>query len=190
MYAIIQTGGKQYRAKPGDVLDIEKLEGDVGHKITFNDLLLVGGYNEGQTLVGKPFVQNAKLEAEIVEQTRGDKIHIIKYRRRKGYRRTLGHRQSLTRLLIVKVENGSGQTLELDSAKRKEALIKASVPFSTRQKERDAARGPQGSEAKAKKASAPKAASAAAPKKASATKEASSAKAKPAAAKKTTKAKK
>ena len=148
MYAIIESGGKQYRVTTGDVLSVEKLEGPVGQKLTFNELLLVSGTT---TLVGTPFVEKAAVEAEIVEHTKGEKIRTIKYKRRKGYRRTMGHRQILTRLLITRLEDGQGNKLECDSNKRKEALIKASVKFSVRAEKRAEAH-----EAKSGKTAAPK----------------------------------
>lgn len=133
MYAIIETGGKQYRVAPGDVVSLEKLDGNVGQKLTFDKLLLIGGKANSQTLIGTPYVEKALLEAEIVEQTKGEKIRTVKYRRRKGYRRTLGHRQLLTRILVTKVEDGQGETSQFDATKRNEILRKASVKFSTRQ---------------------------------------------------------
>jgi large subunit ribosomal protein L21 len=132
MYAIIETGGKQYRVAAGDVVSLEKLTGDVGHTVTFDKILLVGGGADNKTLVGKPYVAQASLQGEIVQQTRGEKILTIKYKRRKGYRRTIGHRQELTRLLITKVDNGSGNAVTFEASKRAEALRAASVPFATR----------------------------------------------------------
>ncbi len=131
MYAIIETGGKQYCITPGEVLSVEKLNAKQGEKVTFDKILLVGGKSEHPTLVGAPYLPQALAEAEVVAQTRGDKIRIIKYRRRKGYRKTQGHRQSITRLLVTKVEDGQGGKLEFDSTKRKEVLQKASISTNT-----------------------------------------------------------
>ncbi len=137
MYAIIETGGKQYRATAGDVLFLEKLQGDNGTMITFDKVLLIGGKTDKNVLVGKPYVASAKLQAEIVEQnSRGEKLLTIKYRRRKRYRRTIGHRQELTRVLITKIEDGQGGSFEYDTAKRNEILMGASVKFSNRTEER------------------------------------------------------
>ena len=139
MYAIIETGGKQYRVTSGDVVSLESLEGDVGQTVTFEKVLLIGGKSDSQTLIGAPYVAKAALQAEIVEHTRGEKILTIKYKRRKGYRRTMGHRQELTRVLVTKIDDGHGQAVTLEAAKRKEALLLASVPTSTRQADHEAA---------------------------------------------------
>ena len=133
MYAIIETGGKQYRVTPGDVVSLERLQGDVGSTLTFDKVLLIGGKSDNQVVVGTPYVAAASLVGEIVEQGRGEKLLTIKYRRRKGYRRTIGHRQELTRVLVTKIDDGKGQSLSFDPAKRAEVLRKASVKFSTRQ---------------------------------------------------------
>lgn len=127
MYAIIETGGKQYRVTTGDVVSFEKLAGNIGDTVTFDKVLLMGGGTDAKVLVGRPYIEKATLEAEIVEQAKGDKIVTIKYKRRKGYRRTIGHRQMLTRVLVTKIANGS-TVAEFDVTKRKEVLTKASVP--------------------------------------------------------------
>jgi large subunit ribosomal protein L21 len=141
MYAIIETGGKQYRVTPGDVVALEKLEGSVGQTITFDKVLLVGGKTDSKVLVGTPYVTKAALQAEIVEQGKGEKLLTIKYKRRKGYRRMIGHRQDLTRVLITKIEDGQGQSLAFEAAKRPDVLRKASVAFSERKAKRAAEHG-------------------------------------------------
>lgn len=103
MYAIFESGGKQYRATPGDILTLEKLEGNPGDKLTFDKLLLVSGKDGATPQIGCPYVEKATIEAEIVVQKKGNKIRIIKYKRRKGYRRTLGHRQLLTQIRIQQI---------------------------------------------------------------------------------------
>jgi large subunit ribosomal protein L21 len=100
MFAVIQTGGKQYRVAEGDRLRVEKLAGDVGAKITFDKVLLVGGES---VKVGTPLVSGAKVSAEIVAQDRAKKIIVFKFRRRKNYRRKQGHRQPFTELKITGV---------------------------------------------------------------------------------------
>lgn len=102
IYAIIRTGGKQYRAEPGAQLTIEKLEADCGAEVLFEDVLLVGG--DGATLIGTPMVQGARVKATVVEQTRDTKVLIHKYRKRKNSRKTQGHRQSITRVRIQAIE--------------------------------------------------------------------------------------
>lgn len=100
MFAVIQTGGKQYRVAEGDRLRVEKLAGDVGAKITFDKVLLVSG---DSVKVGNPLISGAKVSAEIVAQDRAKKIIVFKFRRRKNYRRKQGHRQPFTELKITGV---------------------------------------------------------------------------------------
>jgi large subunit ribosomal protein L21 len=104
MYAVIKTGGKQYRVAANDVLTIEKIEGGAGAKIEFGEVLMIGGGEAGIKL-GKPTVAGAKVAAEIVEQDRGPKVIAFKKRRRKNSRRKRGHRQDLT---IVKITGITG----------------------------------------------------------------------------------
>jgi large subunit ribosomal protein L21 len=100
MYAVIKTGGKQYRVAEGDTLRVEKLAGSVGDGVTIDQVLLIGG----ETLkLGKPLVAGAKVEAKIVRQGLGPKVLIFKLRRRKNYRRKRGHRQPFTALEITKI---------------------------------------------------------------------------------------
>src|ERR1700679_891714 len=93
-YAVIKTGGKQYRVAPGDKLHVEKLPGNVGDAVTFSEVLLVGG-GEGEAAlqIGRPLLAGVKVEAKITAQDRDKKIIIFKLRRRKNYRRKKGHRQ-------------------------------------------------------------------------------------------------
>jgi large subunit ribosomal protein L21 len=98
MYAVIRTGGKQYRVTQGDTLRVEKLAGDVGASVTFEEVLLIGGDNVN---VGKPLVSGAKVSAEITAQDRAKKIIVFKMRRRKNYRRKNGHRQAYTEVKIT-----------------------------------------------------------------------------------------
>jgi large subunit ribosomal protein L21 len=101
MYAVIQTGGKQYRVEQGDTLRVEKLPGNVGDAIVLDRVLLVGGEKPA---IGKPLVQGAKVEAKITAQARAKKIIIFKFRRRKNYRRKSGHRQPYTALQITGIK--------------------------------------------------------------------------------------
>lgn len=127
MYAIIETCGKQYRVTPGDVVFLDRLDGNVGQTVTFDKVLLIGGKGEGAVLVGTPYLSNAALQGEIVEQSRGEKLLTIKYKRRKGYRKMIGHRQALTKVLVTRLEDGQGQNVSFDAAKRVEFLKKANV---------------------------------------------------------------
>ena len=104
MYAVIQTGGKQYRVEPGKTLLVEKLAGEAGTKIVFDQVLLVSSGDGGNVSIGKPTVAGAKVTAEIVEQTRGDKLVVFKFRLRKNYVRRNGHRQDLTAVKIAAIE--------------------------------------------------------------------------------------
>ena len=99
MYAVIATGGKQYRVAQGETVEVEKLATPAGQTIEFGEVLLVA---DGENVrVGAPHVAGAKVTAEVVEEFKGDKLTVYKYRRRKGYRRKTGHRQTLTRLKIT-----------------------------------------------------------------------------------------
>ncbi|TNE48830.1 MAG: 50S ribosomal protein L21 [Deltaproteobacteria bacterium] len=102
MYAVIQTGGKQYRVKEGDLLFVEKLPGESNDKVVFDQVLLISG-NDSDPQVGAPFLENAKVACEIVEQFRGKKILVYKFKRRKKYRKRQGHRQYYTRLRVTQI---------------------------------------------------------------------------------------
>jgi large subunit ribosomal protein L21 len=104
MYAVITTGGKQYKAAPGDILEVEKLEGAVGATVTLDKVLLISG--EGKTKIGTPTVAKAKVTGEILAQDRHSKIIVFKKKRRKNYRRANGHRQSFTKLKITGIVEG------------------------------------------------------------------------------------
>jgi large subunit ribosomal protein L21 len=99
MYAVIKTGGKQYRVAADEVLTIEKVAGDAGATVEFTEVLMLGG--SGNPKVGAPLVSGAKVTAEVVEQGRGDKVIAFKKRRRKNSRRKRGHRQEQT---VVKIK--------------------------------------------------------------------------------------
>jgi large subunit ribosomal protein L21 len=99
MYAVIKTGGKQYRVTQGDVLRVEKLDSDVGASVDFDQVLMV---TDGDNIsIGAPFIDGGKVTAKVRSHGRGDKIKIIKFRRRKHYRRQMGHRQSYTEIEIT-----------------------------------------------------------------------------------------
>lgn len=101
-YAIIQTGGKQYRVAEGDMIEVDKLDLEEGATTTIREVLLVS--DGAQTKVGTPFVEGAAVTAEVVAQTKGPKLISFKYKRRKGYHRTVGHRQRLTQLKISAIQ--------------------------------------------------------------------------------------
>ncbi|HXY40008.1 MAG TPA: 50S ribosomal protein L21 [Vicinamibacteria bacterium] len=102
MYAIIRTGGKQYRVKPGDVVRVEHLEGEVGQSVTLADVLLLAG--EGEPRVGNPLLAGVSVRGTVVEQDRSAKVRVFKYKKRKHYRRTRGHRQAFTAVRIDAVQ--------------------------------------------------------------------------------------
>lgn len=101
MYAIIKTGAKQHKVSEGDVLSVEKLPGEKGAEIVFNEVLMVS--DEADVKIGKPFVEDAKVIGEVVAQTQGPKLIIGKYKKRKGFRKKTGHRQALTSMKIKKI---------------------------------------------------------------------------------------
>ena len=98
MYAVVRTGGKQVRVTPGQAVRVEKLGGEVGDAISFDEVLLVGG--DGETKVGQPLVDGVSVSGKITAQGRGEKITIFKMKRRKNYRRKQGHRQAFTEVLV------------------------------------------------------------------------------------------
>lgn len=103
MYAVVKTGGKQYRVAEGDIIRVERLGGDVGEKISLDDVLLIAGNGEGQAKIGTPKVSDAVVTAEILQHGLAKKIIVFKKKRRKGYSRKQGHRQQQTTLKIVEI---------------------------------------------------------------------------------------
>lgn len=101
MFAVIKTGGKQYRVQAGDVLQIEKLKVEEGQKITFDQVLLID--DDERTLIGTPFLKNAQVKAEVIENFKDKKIIVFKKKRRKQYKKKTGHRQELTRIKIEEI---------------------------------------------------------------------------------------
>ena len=111
MYAVIKTGGKQYRVQAGDLLVVEKLDGEPGAEVAFGDVLLLG---DGEAItVGAPLVDGAKVSATLIETRKGEKVKIFKKIRRQGYRRTRGHRQSETVLRVTAID-GAGKSAKWD----------------------------------------------------------------------------
>ncbi|ORC37197.1 50S ribosomal protein L21 [Marispirochaeta aestuarii] len=100
MYALVEIKGKQYKLEKGSVLQVDKLEGDAGSDVEFDSVLMTS--DEAGVNVGAPYVKNAKVTATIEDHTKGDKVTIIKYKRRKGYRRKQGHRQQYS---VIKVKD-------------------------------------------------------------------------------------
>lgn len=101
MFAVLKTGGKQYKVQAGDMLRVEKLAADAGEKIQFNDVLMLGG---DSPVVGAPFIEGAAVQAEVIDQIKADKvIHFVKRRRKHSSKRTKGHRQKLTLVKITEI---------------------------------------------------------------------------------------
>ena len=100
-YAVVETGGKQYFVRPGQVIQVEKLDAEAGSKVELAPVLAVSG--GGPTAIGTPAVSGAKVAATVVRQMRGEKVVSFKKKRRKGYRKKIGHRQSLTELKVDSV---------------------------------------------------------------------------------------
>lgn len=109
MFAVIKTGGKQYKVQSGDVLRVEKLAADAGETVQFNDILMLGGES---TVLGKPLVDGAGVQAEVIDQIKGDKlINFVRRRRKHSSKRTVGHRQKLTLVRITDIlAEGAGAT--------------------------------------------------------------------------------
>ena len=101
MYAVIKTGAKQHKVSEGDVLSVEKLSGEKGKEVVFNEVLMVS--DDNNVKIGKPFVEGAKVVGEIIAQKKGPKIHSFHMIRRKGFKKKTGHRQELTSMKIKKI---------------------------------------------------------------------------------------
>ncbi len=100
MYAIIATGGKQYKVSEGDVIRVEKLGVEAGETYTFREVLLVGG---DEMKIGAPFVENATVEADVIDNVKSKKVIVYKFKRKTGYHKKKGHRQQLTAVKITKI---------------------------------------------------------------------------------------
>lgn len=162
MYAVVKTGGKQYRVAKDDTILVEKLDAEEGQKVTLSDVMLLG---EGDNVtVGTPVVANASVEAQVVSQTRGPKIIIFRRKRRKNHRRTQGHRQDLTLLKITDINTSAKKAA---APAKKAAAQKTAEAEPAAEKKAAAKKAPAAKKTAAKKTAAKKAA---APKKAAAKK--------------------
>lgn len=125
MYAVVKTGGKQYRVAKDDLIKIERLPGEPGDVVALGEVLLVA--NGGDVTIGAPFVEGASVAGEIVEQTRAKKIIVFKKRRRQNYRRTKGHRQQLTLLRVTDILTGGAKPKAKAAAKKAEPKKEAAA---------------------------------------------------------------
>jgi large subunit ribosomal protein L21 len=147
MFAVIRTGGKQYRVQEGDILEVEKLRKKEGQKVVFKEVLLV---EDGDSvLLGTPLVDKAQVKAEVVENFKDEKIIIFKKKRRKQYRRTTGHRQELTRVKIEQIIAEAKAPAEKPKVKKKE---EEKTPKRPKAKEAKASKTPEKKQKAAKKA--------------------------------------
>lgn len=129
MYAIIRTGGKQYKVQPGEVLRVEKLELELGTELDMPEILVVGG---DKTFVGEPTLSDAKVTVVVTNQAKAPKVLVFKKKRRQGYRKMQGHRQPYTEIFVKAITSPEGQTMKADSepnvfdpAKKEARLLKA-----------------------------------------------------------------
>ena len=135
MYAVVSTGGKQYRLTKGAVVDVERVSGEVGDQVVFDQVLFLGG--DDDQAVGGPTVKGARVLGTIVEQGKGDKVVVFKYKKRKMYRRRTGHRQLLTRVRVEEIQSGGSsapppaQKAERKSKAKAEAPSKPTSPAET-----------------------------------------------------------
>jgi large subunit ribosomal protein L21 len=152
MYAVIKTGGKQYKVAAGDYLKVEKLDGDVGSKVVIDKILMVA--DGDNVTIGSPLVAGAKVNATVLSHGKGDKVMIFKFHRRKHYRKTQGHRQSYTEIQIDDINGKSAtKTAAKPAATTKVAAEKPAAKSA-------AAKKPEAKKPAAKKAAATKAKSA------------------------------
>ena len=114
MYAIVETGGKQYQVEEGRYVDVELLEGDVDSKIVFDKIVMV--VNGKKSKVGQPYVSGASVEAKIVKHDKAKKIIVFKQRPKKGYRKKQGHRQQFTRVMISKIRTSARKSASEETA--------------------------------------------------------------------------
>ncbi len=154
MFAIIKTGGKQYKIQAGDILSVEKIPAEAGQKVLFNQVLLIADDNE--TLIGTPYLDKAAVRAEVLENFKDEKVIVFKKKRRKQFRRTRGHRQELTRLrvdlIVPDVSTLPAEELKLAEAKAAAAAApeKTAAPQPAVEKPAAAAKKPAKKETKPK----------------------------------------
>ncbi|MDQ2088686.1 50S ribosomal protein L21 [Marimonas arenosa] len=156
MFAVMKTGGKQYKVQSGDTLTVEKLAADAGEKVQFNEVLMLGG---DKVVVGAPFVEGAAVQAEVVDQIKGDKvIHFVRRRRKHSSKRTKGHRQQLTMLKITEILASGGDKSGVKAAVGAGSVAAVAVAATEAKKPaKKAAPKPEEKKAAPKKAAKPEA---------------------------------
>lgn len=132
MYAVIETGGKQYKVKSGSTIYVEKLDQEPSTKVKFDKVLLVAG--EGEPIIGKPYVENATVSGTLVDNIKDDKVIVFKFKRKTGYRKKQGHRQQLSQVTIEEISTSTKKVAK--AAKKDEAAPekKAAVKKTTAKK--------------------------------------------------------
>ena len=153
MYAVVKTGGKQYRVAKDDKILVEHIDAEEGQTITLDKVMMLG--DGDKVTIGAPVVENASVEAEVLSQTRGPKIIIFRRKRRKNHRRIQGHRQDLTLLKITDISSSGKKAAAPKPAAKKAEAPKSEAPRS--EAPRSEAKKPAAKKAAAKKAAAPKA---------------------------------
>ena len=132
MYAVVMTGGKQYRVSTGDKIRVDKLNAEAGSTVSLDKVLVVGG--EGETMVGAPYVAGACVEAEVVENGKADKVIIFKYKAKKDYRKKQGHRQPYTELKINGISVNGEMKSKAAEAPKAEAAAEETVDLNSMKK--------------------------------------------------------
>ncbi len=132
MFAVIKTGGKQYKVAKDDIISVEKLAGDAGDHVEFSDILMLGGKKEdgSDAVIGAPLIKGASVAAEVLEQGRGAKIIVFKKKRRHNYRRKKGHRQDLTvvKILDIQAKAKKATPAKVAGAPAKKTATKKAAP--------------------------------------------------------------
>ena len=149
MFAVIKTGGKQYRVEQGDVLEIEKLDIEAGKSVTFSEVLLVE--NNGETMIGTPYVGKAHVKAVVLESFKDDKIIVFKKKRRKQYKKKTGHRQQMTRIKIEEIMAGGEVVSKAKPAKKPKPKVEKEKPVKPKPKVEKVAPAKPKAEVKAEK---------------------------------------
>ena len=152
MYAVIKTGGKQYKVSKDDIISVEKLAEEAGKKIKLNEVLIIS--DKGKPVVGDPLIKGASVEAEVVDHTKSAKITVFKKKRRHNYRRKQGHKQNITNLKILSINSSKSKAKSSDEEEKKTAPKKSApkkaAPKKTATKSKKSEDKPKKTDKKAK----------------------------------------